>query len=447
MNQDNFSNELEEGLKTFKNEDVPKKIDYKIQAGLERGKKRRKRWDAFKNAGLSAVAACILFILSVNFIPGFSNLAGKVPGLDGIVERVKYDEGLKDAVENEYVQVIDKSVTRDGITFTVDHVIVDKSRLILFYTLTTEQSNREIAVRRTSIKNEEGKVLNTSWSSYGGRLSFEDQEVSGSLDFSWRDEVHFTDRLTLSFQIEEFYKEHQDKGKLLEEPFSISFPIEQAKIEESKTYEINQTQSIAGQAILFEKLVSYPTREVLHLQFDEDNEMKLLSFNDLHLENEKGEVVSTQKGTQTSEGKTEVFLSGNYFKNNEELYLVLTKASALDKNNQKVVVDLKEEKLAKAPDDQITLFEVNHKQEIFPEEDMSLHFKVDSNDEDESINTFSLSSQFKDATGKQYDFRVRNSSNNDYYFFLDDKDYKNPLTFDIISYPNYIYGDIRIRVK
>jgi len=318
MNQDNFSNELEQGLKTFKSEGVPKKIDYKIQAGLERGKKRRKRWDAFKNAGLSALAACILFILSVNFIPGFSNLAGKVPGLDGVVERVKYDEGLKDAVENEYVQVIDKSVTRDGITFTVDHVIVDKSRLILFYTLTTEESNREIAVRRTSIMNEKGKRLNTSVSSYGGRLPFEEKELSGRLDFSWRNEVHFTDLLTLTFKFEEFYKEHQDKGELMEEPVSITFPIDQSKIEGSKTYEINQTQSIAGQAIHFEKLVSYPTREVLHLQFDEDNEMRLLSFHDLHLENEKGEIVSTQKGTHTSEGKTEVFLSGNYFKNNEE---------------------------------------------------------------------------------------------------------------------------------
>ncbi|QHE53362.1 DUF4179 domain-containing protein [Pontibacillus sp. HMF3514] len=447
MNQDNFSNELEESLKTFKKEGVPQKIDYKIQAGLEKGKNRRKRWDNWKNSGLSAVAACILFILSVNFIPGFSNLAGKVPGLDGIVERVKYDDGLKDAVENEYVQVIDKSVTRDGITFTVDHIIVDKSRLILFYTLTREESNRELAVRGTSVMNEKGKRLNNSVSAYGGRLSFEEKEFSGRLDFSWRDEVHFTDKLTLTFQVEEFYKEHQDKGELIEKPFSITFPIDQSKIEESKTYEINQTQSISGQLIHFKKLVSYPTREVLYVEFDQENDMRFLNFYDLHLENEKGEIVSSQEGAQTSGNERKIYLTGKYFKDHEALYIVLTKASALDKNNQQVVVDLQEEELIKAPDHKLTLFGINRNQESFPEEDLALHFKVDLNGADENITTFGLSRKFEDATGKEYSYSVQSSSKNDYFIYLEDKNYQNPLTFDINQYPKFINGDIRIRVK
>lgn len=445
MNQKNSSNEVEKHLKSFTKQEVPDSIDHQIHAGLEKGKKRHNRWNLFKHTTLSAVAACILFILSVNYIPGVSTLSEKIPGFDKVIDQIKFDDGLKDAVENEYIQVIDKSVEQNGITFTVDHVIVDSSRMVLFYTLETEEANRELAIRGADIRNSKGDELNNSMRIYGGRLPFGNHEISNRLEFSWGSDPDITNEITLSFRIEEKDEKSQDDATLREEPISVTFTIDTSLIQKSETYKLDQSAEISGQTIYFSKLVSFPTREVLHLKFDESNNKRIINFLDLHLENEHGETVSTQKGS-TLGNERKIYLTGNYFNKHEELYVVLNKASALDKNKQTVVVDLEEEKIIKSPDGQIELFSVDYDQKSF-QEDMALHFKMNKEDVDGKIKDFALTTDFKDASGREYTFRTQSHSEKDYFIYLEDKNYTNPLTFNISQYPNYIEGDIRIRIK
>ena len=54
---------------------------------------------------------------------------------------IAHDRGLAEAVRNDYYQPIGASQTLDGVTLTVDGVIADESRLVLFYTITDPEGN------------------------------------------------------------------------------------------------------------------------------------------------------------------------------------------------------------------------------------------------------------------------------------------------------------------
>jgi hypothetical protein len=70
-----------------------------------------------------------------------------------------------------------------------------------------------------------------------------------------------------------------------------------------------------------------------------------------------------------------------------------------------------------------------------------------------------LESKFKDASGKEYDMAtipggivsgatgMGAPDEQESYYYLDNKDYKQPLTFRVYNYPNYIRQTYKIRIK
>ncbi|OEH93775.1 DUF4179 domain-containing protein [Bacillus solimangrovi] len=443
MKQNDFSNELEKGLKAYTKSSVPEQVDSHIQAGLERGKNQQRRFIIVKHSSLVVLAACIIFVLSVNYSDSFRSIVGGIPGLQKMIEQVEFDRGLQDAVENEYVQIIDKSVTQDGITFTVDHVIADARRLLLFYTIESEQPFGSLDFHSIKLSNLTNSQLDQASRSHGNYTSPEETSHSNLFDFSWKQDVSFDNQLTLSLSIEQTKENTEPK----ERNFIITFPIDSSRIYESIVHPIEQEYELSGQTIRFNKLTSYPTREILSVQFDEQNDMKFLELSDLHLENEKGEIVSTMSGGKLfSDNRWDIILTGNYFQDYEQLYIVMTKAMALDKDKTEVVVDLEQEKLLKAPDDQLTLLEIKDIGERNESQDLELIFGINDNAENDN-GYFIFSGSYYDAAGNNYSSGRQFAYTGGSTIYIHDKDYQNPLTFEVSQYPNYIHGDIRIRIK
>ena len=113
-------------------------------AGLEdtltRARKRLRRRRAMVLRPLTGLAACFaVFVVLVNFCAPVAYACSKVPGLRELAEAVTFSRSLTDAVNNEYVQPIDLKQTQNGITASVEYLIVDQKQVNVFYRLDSKK--------------------------------------------------------------------------------------------------------------------------------------------------------------------------------------------------------------------------------------------------------------------------------------------------------------------
>ena len=116
-------------------EDLPERLDRTEQRALLRREsaRKRRRWFGVPAVGM---AACFgAFVLLVNLSVPFARACGSVPLVRELAKAVAWSPSLSAAVENAYVQPIGQSQTVNGITATVEYVIVDQKQLNIFYTL------------------------------------------------------------------------------------------------------------------------------------------------------------------------------------------------------------------------------------------------------------------------------------------------------------------------
>jgi hypothetical protein len=82
--------------------------------------------------------------------------------LSVLVDALRMDKGIEAAVENGHAQQIARSVTSNGIQFTLDHVVADDKRMLLTYSLKLDDSHPEIKhldLNSFTIRNGEGELL------------------------------------------------------------------------------------------------------------------------------------------------------------------------------------------------------------------------------------------------------------------------------------------------
>lgn len=73
------------------------------------------------------------FLLTVRVSPTIANYAAKIPGLSVIVELVQENEGIKDAIANEYYEELGILVQDKDVTITVQGAIIDEYGVMLMY--------------------------------------------------------------------------------------------------------------------------------------------------------------------------------------------------------------------------------------------------------------------------------------------------------------------------
>ena len=96
-------------------------------------RKRRGKRLGIPLASLGGVAAA--FVVLVNCSTPFAMACRRVPFVRELAQAVAFQPSLKAAFENDYVQPVGQSQTQNGITATVEYLIVDQTSLNVFYTL------------------------------------------------------------------------------------------------------------------------------------------------------------------------------------------------------------------------------------------------------------------------------------------------------------------------
>lgn len=469
--------ELKALAKEYQEQRVPENIDDYILKGIQQAKNEvppPEQLVATKGANqygqwfrrLSVAAAILLlsFILTIRYSPVLAHYVGNIPGFERFVQLVHYDKGLLTALEHEHYQPIGLSDTHHDITFTVDHIIVDEGRIIIFHSVKHEQQNRKYSVTGVSLVNNQGEVV-VKTASYG----MMSEEGTGRLDIAFNDLVHaIPERLTLQVQLREKVQVDQlvapkdsqsgaaETNNVYEAypdtTWEISFQVDREKFEGlTQTYHINDTLNIDDQKIHVHQVTIFPTQVAIHLEFDEANTMKLLDLSGLSLLDEKGDtwagISNGISASHLSETEWIVYLESAYFAYPEELYLQLTEARALPKENAFVTIDLENRALLSAPDPRLNLRDI---QEMADEYQIKLSLQKDDRD---SLRTyFVVGHHFYDTSGKEYQ-RVGSSSASGggdelsmISFYIPKEAYEGNIIFPVEQYPSYIDGYSKIKI-
>ncbi|QGH33408.1 DUF4179 domain-containing protein [Gracilibacillus salitolerans] len=337
--------QLEEWKKQYDHVEVTENdLDQAIEAGVQKAEQQRrlKRW------GIAPVVAAAIILLSfitiINASPTFAAQVAKFPGMEKFIELVQFDKGQKAAIENDYFQIIDKSVTKGDLTLTIDSVIRDEHGLVLFYTVSSEKELNRIRLEESMITNDQGEDL--GYQSVSSR-----DEAQGTVEYYTEEPIPFDD---FTFTAEVVGVETLDNGvgNQLRETISIDFHAENTK--EAIHYQVDETVTVEGQKIHINSVTIQPLRTSINLYADPENDMRIFSFDDIALVDENGEEWSGIQNGMTASGTIEdenyeVFLQSNYFEQPESLVLTFSKIQAVDRNKDYFRFDLKNEQILHDP--------------------------------------------------------------------------------------------------
>ncbi|MGP4042076.1 DUF4179 domain-containing protein [Gracilibacillus sp. D59] len=323
-------------------------LDQAIEAGMQKAEKQEmlKRW------GIAPIVTAALIVLSfitvINASPTFAAQIAKLPGMERFIELVQFDKGQQAAIENDYFQVIDKTVTKGDITLTVDGVIRDENGLVLFYTVSSEKELDRVRLEESLITNVNGEEL--AYQSKGYSPKSEDQ---GTVEYYTDEPIPFDD---FTFTTEVVGVETLDNGvgNQLRETISIDFHAEDTK--EAIQYQVDKTVSVKGQKIHINSVTIQPLRTSINLYADPENDMRILSFDDIALVDENGEEWAGIRNGITASGTIEdknyeVYLQSNYFEQPESLSLTFSRVQAVDRNEDYIRFDLENEQILHDPND------------------------------------------------------------------------------------------------
>ena len=324
---------------------------------------------------------------------------------------------------------------KNGLTFTVDGAIADEESMVLFYSLESSEKQKELTIEEVHLERVDGKKLD--FGSYSGGRDFISQE--GESSFNDIFEYHFQTPLKeRSFRLRVKVKKEQQT-----EEYLLHFELKK-DIQKKKTIKLDKTVTIEGQKITLEKAEIYPLRVAVHVKMDPSNTKKLLEFEDIRLVDENGEtwnkIANGVTASRISDDEAIIYLQSNYFNEPKELYLILNKIQAVDKEDANIVIDTQKKQILKQPDGNLLtdlIVEGTH-----------VGFKIPAKDEF----NYHLISGAKDRNGNEIESPETSMSHYDGKMEIGIHmpgltAEMSPISLELSFYPSWIEGEGKIRIK
>ncbi|MBB4824774.1 hypothetical protein HNO89_001998 [Sporosarcina luteola] len=432
---------MEKWKEAIEKQEIPKApLENAILQGFERARHKQakqRRW--FRKRGVwTVVAAAILvftFITSIRVSPAFANAIASIPGMSAIVNLIQDNKGLQLAIENEHYQAIGVSGETDDAKVTLEGIITDETSLVAFVTEEnkTRSSNRYFTNFRILDKtgHELSNALSVTWNMSDDRNSTAAVEV----DFDGKlpeEELIFETSISDA---------PDEEGK---ETIQIPFQIELKPVKKEQ-YIINETVEVQGQKIHVRSITIGAIKTAIEIEFDEGNSMEIFGFEDLRLEDEKGEIWTsiqngvTARGTDNPNVNT-YYLQSNYFKESERLTLKFNKLMAMDREDAFLIIDTEKAEIIRQPKDQrfSNLAVYGPYIEIELRGEPGYHHGAFSTIMDAN------GKELHTMTGK---ISIVEDDQISLGFDLPDEEYTNPLRLPLTAYPSYINGNVSIPIK
>lgn len=341
-------------------ETTPPQLEYTVQRALARKKTLQRKKRLFGVPAGSLALCFTAFVLLVNLFPPFAAACGNVPVLRELAKAVAWSPSLSAAVEHDYVQPVDQSQSANGITAAVEYLIVDRKQVNIFYTLDTDRDIARLDADYDIRLPEDLSGYSSSTGSFGlenGALrridvNFVDIDVPETLELTLR-VYDSTDRWEPGAEPAEAVEDYGDemlsdqrepeRAYLAEFTFQLTFDPQFTA--QGTVVPVNTAFQLDGQRFTVTEVEVYPT----HLRVDIDDDggnTAWLKGMSLYLENEHGERFEScvngisASGDPDGKGYGTFWLDSPFFSRGEHLTLCITGAEWLDKDQERIRVDL-----------------------------------------------------------------------------------------------------------
>ena len=480
-----FHDEEEKIYKLKENYDsieIPQNLDDFIIKGIKKGQMSEKNVKIRRMISLAASLLIIIFITSIVISPAFADFASRIPGIGYFIDFFSHDKGIQAALENDFIQAVNISDEHEGTKLTVEGVVIDESRMIVFYNIQSQEENVDIYLHEIEFLNGEGEHLRAGFVYSPPIFEQENKSFNGTIDISFNEETKITNNLTMicNLAINEKNKEISRVERNLndidsyfssvEKPlwdreisgvFKINFNVDTEKYKDLKeVYDLKKEVWVEDQKFIIQRVSIYPTRTEIDISYDENNTMKIYGFEDLRIVDKSGnEFSSITNGITAShidEDTIRLYLQSNFFIHPRELYLEGSTLRALDKSKNKIVIDLEDQIIIEQPDGR---FQLSNLVENNIDNTIGIEVKYEYEVSIDQMNRFigvELSHTFTDERSVEYTPLNSGSSATSYegkhiYTIYNRFDMTEGLgryiTFKLTNYPNIINDPFKIKIK
>ena len=323
---------------------------------VDRARARARRERRGKRLGVplaSLGGAAAAFAVLVNCSTPFAMACRRVPFVRELAQAVAFQPSLKAAFENDYVQPVGQSQTQNGITATVESLIVDQTSLNVFYTLSWAGDTWLDITPDLLDENGEPPA--------GSRgAAWEDP---GETEEHWRLATFYFDGVDLPEELQlvlEVSDSGRNKGRFAgpaEAPdaslpwpdaesaprspvlaeFTFPLTIDPTLLGPGRTVEVGQWITLDGQRLYLDELTIDPTRMDLTLEAHPDNTAELCRLECYALD---GAGNRYDRPSVTYGGGEAIQLESCYFSENQDLTLYIQEAQWLDQDRTSFTLDL-----------------------------------------------------------------------------------------------------------
>ena len=278
-------------------EELEKNVpDLKGSVKKARNRRFRHRF-IFRPAAVLAVSF-LLFVAAVNFSPAVAYACSLVPGLRELAAAVSFSRSLSDAVDNDYVQEVNLTQTRNDITVQIPYLIVDQKQVNVFYTLSSDRY-KELDAWPTNLTidgnpPDDCSICNNSLYANDGLRSFTiefgDTDVPKNLEFQMGVyQVWEAEKLTETEEgTEEFTETEEEEDDLLTDNYDMYedwYTDSESEEEEDLTSTEEEADHMAYYLDCFEQsCTEFENEDDDDAEEDDDDDIDCLALLDFHLE-------------------------------------------------------------------------------------------------------------------------------------------------------------------
>ena len=426
-------------------ENTPPALEYAVTRAKARAKRTKNIRHFFTILVSSIAVFLIAFITMVNLSTTFAMACGRIPLLHELAAAVAFSPSLSAAVENEYVQPIELEQSENGITMRVEYVIVDQKQLNIFYSLRSQIYSHLDATPH--IRNTDGTPMDGYCLSAGefgdenGELrrftvDFSDRDVPGSLVLECKVHDNGSDVITAPIPVDSTQTEQRHQGPDVVSTFNFTLNFDPAYTQKGEIINLNRGFVLDGQHLTATTVEIYPTHIRLNLADNESNTAWLQSLT-FYLENEDGkrfEAISngiTASGSIDSPFMKSHRLESPFFSHSRNLTLYITAAVWLDKDMERVKVDLANGVADKLPEG------MKLEQSVRKGNSWQLTFSGAERKENSSYQLFG--NKYYDEAGNEYEYNSWSSGATGYFDEKANKYVETPgvfrVQFSLTDYP------------
>ncbi|EPD86292.1 DUF4179 domain-containing protein [Paenibacillus sp. HGH0039] len=434
---------LQKELRGAAEGEIPAEADLAIAQGIQRAKALRRRKRTSLTAAASFILLVTVFAAMVHVSPAFASAIRQIPGMEVFVRILStQDKGLAQAFDNEFFQPINISHTQNGETFTLNGVIADESRIVVFYSWSNAHS--------TSKRGPEVNLHPADGSHMPAIIGFQHSPVPAEPVSSGSD---YLDAMLVEGapMPEDFIFEARlagDDGPVWKIPFKLDRELFMNRVE---TIPIGKSVVIQGQTVTFNEAKLYPTRILLDVSYEESNTKQLFGLRDIHLVTEKGERLPNWGASNDTEDKKILTFESPYFTQPKELYVEGSLVTALDKDQLTVKLDVANKQIV-SPDNRLQLLKLTDMGDSY-----AVSLKLSGLDSSWDNMNYTTWDSWKDAHGNTVEVSNHTSSRtlgedpesnaSLESFTIPKKDYGGVLTTTLHEWPNPLREPYRIRIK